>query len=285
MTIHANDFNLRKTLRSVAEVDGVGLHSGKPSQARLFPSERGIRFFDVSGFVRVQDVKVVRTPRCTRLEFPSGRVLDMVEHLLAALRVLAISDVDIVVEGDEVPVLDGSAALWASAIEVTGVVVLPSAQPVLTVGRSVSFSHGASTFRVDPGPFHLRCVIDFPGTAIGRQEIEVGEGDLRGLLAARTFVKAGEIEALRAAGLALGGSLDNAVVFGPEGPVNPGGLRFPNECVRHKALDFIGDLMVLGHPLHGRFDIHAPGHSANNMFLEAVLTSGAVNGQSALAAA
>jgi UDP-3-O-[3-hydroxymyristoyl] N-acetylglucosamine deacetylase len=266
----------RCTTANPVVIEGVGLHSGTRSTVRLDPGRDGLRVFDGNVFVPLSDVAVARTPRCTRLELPSGRRVDMVEHLFAALRIAGITDADMTFVGDEVPVLDGSSALWLEAFARAGLKRLVGAIDCLVVAKPVSLSVGSSRFSATPGQFSLDCTIDFPNAHIGRQRIVVDEAGLPSLAIARTFVLEHEIAMLKANNLALGGSLDNAVVIGEEGPLNPEGFRAERECARHKALDFVGDLMVLGVPVVGRFEVFAPGHSANNAFVEEMVTSGAL---------
>jgi UDP-3-O-[3-hydroxymyristoyl] N-acetylglucosamine deacetylase len=266
----------RCTTATPVVISGVGLHSGVQATVRLDPGTNGLRVFDGDAFVPLRDVAVARTPRCTRLELPSGRRVDMVEHLFAALRIAGIADADMTFVGDEVPVLDGSSSVWLAAFARAGLKRLGGAIDCLLVVKPVSLTVGTSRFSASPGQFSLDCTIDFPNAHIGRQRISVDEPGLGSLAVARTFVLEHEIAMLKANNLALGGSLDNAVVIGEEGPLNPEGFRVEQECARHKALDFIGDLMVLGVPVIGRFEVFAPGHSANNAFVEEMVTSGAL---------
>jgi UDP-3-O-[3-hydroxymyristoyl] N-acetylglucosamine deacetylase len=274
----------RCTTASPVVIGGVGLHSGAQSTVRLDPGSDGLRIFDGNAFIPLRDVAVARTPRCTRLELPSGRRVDMVEHLFAALRIVGITDADMTFIGDEIPVLDGSSSVWLDAFARTGLKQLGGAVDCLLVVKPVSLTLGSSRFSASPGQFSLDCTIDFPNAHIGRQRISVDEQGLGSLAVARTFVLEHEIAMLKANNLALGGSLDNAVVIGEAGPLNPEGFRVERECARHKALDFIGDLMVLGVPVLGRFEVFAPGHSANNAFVEEMVTSGALRRVSVLEA-
>lgn len=269
-------FRPRLTVTSPISLEGIGLHSGLSTAAHILPGESGLRVLDAEGFVPLCDVHVSRTPRCTRLVLPSGRSIDMVEHLLAALRIAGITDADIRVDGDEVPVLDGSSAFWLSAISDAHPLRLDGPVEYLVVTRVASLDLGQSRFRASAGPFSLDCTIDFPNEHIGRQRIVVDDSSVGELGPARTFVLDHEIAFLKENNLALGGSLDNAVVIGSGGPLNPGGFRTDLECARHKALDFLGDLMVKGVPIVGAFEVFAPGHSANNAFLCHLLESGSL---------
>lgn len=256
------------------KVSGFGLHSGKPAEVRLFQGACGVRIFDAGRFLPIRQAEVVRTPRCTALTLPSGRRIDMVEHMLAALRICGAYDVDIVIEGEEVPVLDGSSRIWVDLIEDAGIATPVKAVRFADVTGLFEFSRGNSVFRAYPGPFSVSCQIHFDNPHIGKQSFHVDAADLDSVSAARTFALESEISALRAAGLAMGGSLENAVVIGDGGVLNSGGFLWPDECVRHKILDFIGDMMVIGYPMRGRFEISAPGHSVNNEFLEGMISAG-----------
>jgi UDP-3-O-[3-hydroxymyristoyl] N-acetylglucosamine deacetylase len=266
----------RATPNQTVVITGIGLHSGNHSAVQVMPGKNRLRVIDGDVATALQDVAVARTPRCTRLRLPSGRHVDMVEHLFAALRIAGITDADIAFDGDEVPVLDGSASVWLRAFSKIGLRRIEGPVEYLFVSKTTSFEIGSSRFTAMPGPFSLDCTIDFPNAHIGRQRICVDEKTLATLAPARTFVLEHEIAMLKANGLALGGSLDNAVVIGEHGPLNPNGFRIERECVRHKALDFIGDFMVLGVPVIGRFEVTAPGHSANNAFIEEMVTADAL---------
>ena len=266
----------RTTPAQTVVIEGIGLHSGKHSAVRVMPGENGLRILDGDTDIALKDVSVARTPRCTRLHLPSGRQIDMVEHLFAALRIAGVTDADIAFDGNEVPVLDGSASVWLSAFSHVGFRRIEGPIECLLVAKTMSFEIGSSRFMAMPGQFSLDCTIDFPNAHIGRQRVCVDEKSLATLAPARTFVLEHEIAMLKANGLALGGSLDNAVVIGEDGPLNTEGFRVERECVRHKALDFIGDLMVLGVPVIGRLEVVATGHSANNAFVEALVSAGAL---------
>lgn len=267
---------LGRSLASATTLAGVGLHGGGSSIVRLSPGSRGLRILDDGGFVEFRKCTVEPSPRCTRLVLPSGRTVDMVEHLLAAIRIEGVSDVDITVIGREVPILDGSARPWAGLMRSVGFRSVAPDSPPLVVSRPFSWSRGRSRYLARPGDFALRCTVRFPGTCVGEQSLSVDGRTIDALLDARTFVFEKDLDALRAAGLARGGSLSNAVVFGREGPLNPEGLRAPDECARHKALDFLGDMMLSGAAVIGRFEVDCPGHSANHGFRQALAASGAL---------
>jgi UDP-3-O-[3-hydroxymyristoyl] N-acetylglucosamine deacetylase len=267
----------RRTIRGEISVPGIGLHSGLLSVATLQPAAPGdglLARFGQSPYQRVDSLRVLATDRCTRIEFLDGSTVDTVEHLFAALAVAGISDIRITFHSREVPILDGSSSPWLEAIAEAGVANLPGPAPALFVVRPFEFSIRGATYTIAPGRLSLKVSIDFPDTPIGRQVIALDGTDLAELADSRTFVLEHEIAALKAAGLALGGGLHNAVVIGSEGPLNPEGFRHSDECVRHKALDLVGDLSLAGCPIIGSITAHRPGHAANAAFLKAMLAEG-----------
>lgn len=267
----------RRTIRRETVVPGIGLHSGLRSAVTLQPATPGeglVARFCNSPFQAIGSMGVLATDRCTRVEFADGSNVDTVEHLFAALAMAGISDIRIAFDCREAPILDGSSSPWLDAIQAAGLMDLPGHADTLLVTRAFEFSIRGSSYSVVPGKLSLKVGIDFPGTAIGQQSISVDGPDIARLADSRTFVLEHEIAALRANGLALGGGLHNAVVIGPGGPINPEGFRHPDECVRHKALDLVGDLLLAGCPIIGAFSVHRPGHAANSAFLKAMQSAG-----------
>jgi UDP-3-O-[3-hydroxymyristoyl] N-acetylglucosamine deacetylase len=261
----------------------VGLHSGLCSAVTLQPASPGeglLARFGGSSFQPLGHLGVIATDRCTRIEFNDGSNVDTVEHLFAALAMAGISDIRITFDCREAPILDGSSSPWLEAIEAAGLQDLPGHAETLLVTRPFEFSVRGSRYSVVPGDLSLDVSIDFPGTAIGQQSIAVDGADIADLADSRTFVLEHEIAALRAGGLALGGGLHNAVVIGSDGPLNPEGFRHPDECVRHKALDLVGDLLLAGCPIIGAFTVHRPGHAANSAFLKAMQAAGILRSSS-----
>ena len=193
-----------------------------------------------------------------------GTSLISVEHLLAALRGLAVDNVFIEVDNLEIPIMDGSAENFAEIIERAGVVEQPLARRALLVREKVSFEQGNRRISVEPADtYQIDCLIDFTHPLIGVQSLSVELSDgafSREIAAARTFGFTHEIETLRRANLIRGGSLDNAIVLTPQGMLNQTGLRFRDEFVRHKILDIIGDLALLGMPILGRVVAERSGH-------------------------
>ncbi len=210
----------------------------------------------------------------TTLRNADGVEARTVEHLMAALAAAGIDDVIAEIDGPEVPIMDGSAAPFSALIERAGLKRLASPRRLLRVLKPVEVRDGSKWARLTPHDGYLiSCEIDFADAAIGRQAFafEVGEGAFRRDVArARTFTQLKDVEMLQAHGLAKGGSLANAVVVDGDEILNPEGLRFADECVRHKALDVLGDLYLAGHPIRGRFDGYKCGHAINNALLRAM---------------
>jgi len=194
----------------------------------------------------------------------TGVMLSTVEHLLAALRGLGVDNAFIEVDNLEIPIMDGSAETFADMIERAGVVEQPLARRALLVREKVSYEQGNRKISVEPADtYQVDCLIDFSHPLIGVQRlcVELTNGAFsRDIAAARTFGFTQEIEALRKANLIRGGSLDNAIVLTPDGMLNETGLRFRDEFVRHKILDIVGDLALLGMPLLGRVTAERSGH-------------------------
>ena len=278
------------TLGSSVECTGVGLHSGARVRLTLMPAAAGggIRFRLAGGIeIPATHAQVVDTRLCTVLGqtgpgdtgpgqtgpgAPGARV-GTVEHLMAALSASGIDNAVIAVDGPEVPVLDGSAAPFLFLIGSAGRVAQPATRTAIEILAPVRVQDGPAFAELRPGcgaVLEMAMSIDFPAAAIGRQALTLSltERNFREVLApARTFTLASDIARLQAAGLARGGSLDNAVVVDGARVLNPGGLRAPDEFVRHKLLDAVGDLALAGAPLRGRFVAHRSGHALNHRLL------------------
>ncbi len=267
----------RQTIEHEITVDGVGLHTGEPVQVILRPGqpERGV------GFVRGGGVRipahvdhVVNTRLATTLG-QSGETVSTVEHLLSAIHGRGIDDLDVCVDGPELPCLDGSAQMWMDHLQHAGRIDVGGLRKTLVVDRTVRVTDGERWVEAVPAPaLRLELVIDFPHPLVGRQEIQldVTEASFASELAwARTFGFMQNVEALRRMGLIRGGNLDNAIVFGDEDVLNPGGLVLPDEPVRHKALDLLGDVALLGIPVQACFRGERPGHSLVIDLLRALL--------------
>jgi len=275
----------RRRLASTIGCRGIGLHSGHTISMSLNPAPlgAGIVFHrtDLGLAIPARHAFVVETRLCTQIGLPNNPAarVGTIEHVMAALAAAGIDDCVIELNGPEVPILDGSAAPFLFLIECAGVIEQFAARRTIEVLRPVRVEddHGAWA-ELAPNPemaFDAELTIDFGETAIGRQSmaLRVSLESFRTELAdSRTFTLADDVARLRAAGLAQGGSLANAVVV--DGPMilNPGGLRSPTEFVRHKLLDVVGDLALAGAPIAARFTGHRSGHALNNMLLRAMFS-------------
>jgi UDP-3-O-[3-hydroxymyristoyl] N-acetylglucosamine deacetylase len=270
------------TLAGSVTCSGVGLHTGKPVHLTLAPgaSDTGIRFIrlDVAKEVSVIPayyLNVSDTMLGTSLKSASGTSVSTVEHLMAALWGLGVDNAVVTLDGPEVPIMDGSSEPFVFLIECAGIRTLPAHRDTIEVMKRVSVKEGESSASIRPfAGFALNIDIEYPGTAIPRQQAfyDFGTQSFKhALCRARTFGFAADVEKLRGMGLALGGSLDNAIVVGDKAVINEEGLRFGDEFVRHKALDCVGDYFLSGVRIHGAVSTVRPGHGINNKLLRALL--------------
>jgi len=264
------------TIRNTVRCTGIGLHSGKQVELvlRPAPEDTGILFALRSGsgtsFLSPKPRLVVDTGLATSLGNGHDHIAT-VEHLLAAVRGLGVDNIRIEVQGRELPIMDGSAGSFVYLLNQAGLRRQTKARKVLAITKPISFEQAGKFIKATPHDgFEVDYTIDFAHPLIGRQSlnVEVTPDVFASELAkARTFGFLREVEYLHANGLALGGNLDNAIVLDEFGVLNTDGLRFPDEFVRHKLLDFVGDMAVMGLPLQGRFEVFASGHGLNNSFL------------------
>jgi UDP-3-O-[3-hydroxymyristoyl] N-acetylglucosamine deacetylase len=282
---------VQRTLASSVSCVGVGLHSGRRTNLTMHPLPAGsgivFRRTDLDASAGPVEIParhdhVVDTRLCTVLGHPARPQcrVGTVEHVLAALAGCGIHNAMIDVDGAEVPILDGSSRDFVFLIDCAGVLEQRAAQPQIEVLRNVRVEQGEAFAELRPSAFgfDMALSIEFPAAAIGRQALSLRltpEGFREELADCRTFTQAQEVQALRAAGLALGGSLDNAVVVDGAKVLNPSGLRVPDEFVRHKLLDAVGDLSLAGAPLRGRLVAHRTGHALNNRLLHALFADDA----------
>jgi len=269
----------QRTLRSSVSCVGVGLHSGKPASLTLQPAaiDAGIVFkrTDIGGAaIPAKWNHVVDSRMCTTIGDGNGVVIGTVEHLMAALAGCGIDNAVVEVDGPEVPIMDGSAQPFVAMVAAAGVVNQDASRRVIRVLKTVSVEAGNSQARLSPGLcLSLDVAIDFASGAVAKQSLSIGvvNGSFaRELAGARTFGFLQEVEKLWAAGLAKGGSLDNAVVVSGDKVLNQEGLRFDDEFVRHKILDAVGDLYLAGAPIIGNFHGVRSGHAINNALLKAL---------------
>ena len=271
----------RRTLRAPISAVGCGLHSGAEVRVTLrqAPLNTGILFrrTDIGVDIPARFDNVTDTRLCTLVSLGNAKV-GTIEHLMAALAAACVDDLIVEVDAPELPIFDGSAAPFLFLIESAGVVEHGGARPVLEILRPVRVEQNDAFAELRPhqdggAGFDLSLSIAFQARAIGAQayHFHLSAGAFAAEIArARTFTLREDVEALRDAGLARGGSLANAIVVDDKKIMNPEGLRFDDEFVRHKLLDVIGDLYLAGAPISGRFIGSRTGHRLNNQLLRAV---------------
>jgi UDP-3-O-[3-hydroxymyristoyl] N-acetylglucosamine deacetylase len=277
---------MQNTIRSDRQIIGTGLHSGMPVRLRLRPAaaDAGLQFHRIDYPKRQQVIKVspenwVEANLCTVLENRHGVRVSTVEHLLAALHGCGIHNAIIEIDGPEVPILDGSSDPFVRLILDAGIKQLHVPLQVLRVLRPVSVENNGASARLLPSDqLEIDFQIDFADPAIGyqRKHLNMHNGTfLRELSNCRTFCMRKDVETMQSHGLALGGSLENAVVFHEGEILSPGGLRRPDEPVRHKILDAMGDLYVAGYPIIGRYEGVRAGHALTGRVLQALFADAA----------
>ncbi len=275
------DFAMRTTIKEAATIEGIGLHRGTPSKVTFRPAEgpTGYRFLGPAFGAPVPASlnRIAGTARGTNIT-DGKSTLYTVEHLLSAAAGLGIDDLDIEISGEEPPACDGSALQFATALHKAGVLEKPGQERrPLTIGGELVMQKDQVRFLARPmkGCVLIRLTYDYPHKLVGRQTVEfmmTPEEYLVRVAPARTFGFTHELEALKKAGLALGGSLDNAVVIDDDRVLAKGGLRFADEFARHKLLDLIGDLALAGRPLKDIYiEAERPGHAANVNFARLLL--------------
>ena len=272
------------TIQRVVTCSGIGLHSGNKVYLALRPAaaNTGI-IFDIhtpDGIRRVSpSPKAVATTVLATTLGLNGVTVSTVEHLLASVLGLGIDNLIVSVEGGEIPIMDGSASAFLTLFAEAGIRKLPAPRKVLRINRPLELRDGNKYIRALPyAGFRVDYTIDFPHPVIGRERfsMEVTPESFSRVADARTFGFFKDVEYLRSNGLARGGSLESVVVLDDTGVMNPEGLRYKDEFVRHKVLDFIGDMAMLGMPIQGQFEVCCSGHQLNNTFLRKAETERAL---------
>lgn len=270
--------DVQRTIARPLRVTGVGLRSGLPVAAELLPApaDTGRVFVRDGTTIPALLDHVVDTRLATTLG-RDGVTISMIEHLCAALHAIGVDAVEVRVDGPELPVLDGSAMRWMQALRSAGTRPLGALRRPLEVAAPVRVAVDGAWAEILPARgLELDIAVDFPHPLIGAQRWAGAVTPAtfgRELAWARTFGFLRDAEALRAAGLALGASLENTVVYDDDGVMSPGGLRAPDEAVRHKALDAVGDIALLGRPLHGRMRASKAGHALHVALLRAAVAA------------
>ncbi|QIG93761.1 MULTISPECIES: UDP-3-O-acyl-N-acetylglucosamine deacetylase [unclassified Bradyrhizobium] len=277
-------FSRQTTLRSQATVTGVGVHSGLPVSLTLGPAPVDSGFIFVRTGLDGADREVaatvdavIATEFATVLGDREGPLVSTAEHVLAALRGMGVDNATIEIDGQEVPIMDGSAAAFVAAIDQAGIVTQPAVRRFIQVLKPVQVKIGDAMGELRPfaGGFRAEVEIEFTNKVIGHQTFSFDlspEGFRRDVARARTFGCMNDVARLWGAGFALGASFDNTVVFDEARLLNTEGLRYANECARHKVLDVIGDLALAGLPLLGSYRSVRGGHKLNNAVLKALLS-------------
>jgi UDP-3-O-[3-hydroxymyristoyl] N-acetylglucosamine deacetylase len=272
----------QRTLKTVIKTTGVGLHTGARVDMVLRPAavDTGVVFHRVDLPESADIVALAANVRDTRLSSSlerGGAKVSTVEHLMSALAGLGIDNVHVDIAGPELPIMDGSAGPFVFLLQSAGIVEQAAPKRFLRVKAPVEVRDGDKWARFDPyHGFALDFTIDFPHPVFGSETRQVvidfaEHSYIKEISRARTFAFMQDVEAMRAAGLALGGSLQNAIVLDETKVLNSEGLRYDNEFAKHKVLDAIGDLYLLGHPLIGRFTAFKSGHALNNNVSRALL--------------
>ncbi len=279
---------MQHTVKSAVTFTGRGLHSGAPVRmvVRPAPADHGIVFqrSDVTkgdALVPARWDAVVPSKLCTLISNGAGVSVSTIEHIMAALAGLAINNALIQIDGPEVPILDGSAAPFVAALLNKGLQPQIAPSRAIRVLKTVEVREGEALARLEPAEMlEIDFRIDFADAAIGQQSRRLNMSNgafVRELSDSRTFCRNSDVQAMRARGLALGGTLENAVVFDGDRILSPGGLRHADEPVRHKMLDALGDLALAGAPILGRYTGIRAGHALTNRLLHALfITPGAM---------
>lgn len=272
----------QRTIKTMVQATGVGLHTGEKVYLTLHPApvNSGIVFrrVDLPQPVDIRaDAHAVHDTRLSTCLEANGARVATVEHLMSALAGLGIDNMVVDISSPELPIMDGSAGTFVFLIQSAGIVEQAAAKKFIRIKKTVEVKDGDRWVRFDPfNGYKLNFTINFshPVFANTKQNVTVDLGEhsyIKEVSRARTFGFMQDVEYMRSQGLALGGNLDNAIVMDEYRVINPDGLRFEDEFVKHKVLDAIGDLYLLGHSLIGAFSGYKSGHALNNALLRAML--------------
>ena len=272
----------QRTIGRVGSCEGTGLHSGEFSRVRFVPApvDTGIIFIrshdghKVS--IRAEASRVISTHFSTTLG-KDGVTIKTVEHLMAALVGLKIDNLYVEVEGPEIPILDGSAWPFVKLFQAARIIKQGKLQPYLKIERPITVADGERAIQISPSDhFSITYTMSFDHTFFPEQRYTYCDDEVKFIQEvskARTYGFLKDVEQLRSVGLIKGGSLQNAVVIGEHGVINEEGLRYPDELVRHKVLDLMGDLALLGKPLMGELRVNLAGHSLHTQMVSAILNN------------
>ena len=276
----SNNSNNQVTISKELFISGIGLHSGLDVSMTLHPAETdyGIKFIrkDLNRNNTIDAIwsNVTNTKLSTTISNESGVSVSTIEHLMSALSGLHIDNIKIEIDGPEVPIMDGSSIKFVDLIDQTSIQTLNKKRKILKVKKNIKIKNNDSSVELKPNnQFSIDFEIDFPSKLVSKQscQLQLINGNYKtDIASARTFGFERDVEMLRSNGLALGGSLENAVVVGESKILNTDGLRFKDEFVRHKILDSIGDLYLAGAPIQGYFFGNKSGHHLNNLLLRSL---------------
>lgn len=282
LLLYNADMKMQHTLKEVVEFSGIGLHTGCPVNVSIMPSgaDTGIRFFrkDLPGnpCIKAVSANVISTSYATTIGV-KGASVSTIEHLMAAFYGMGIDNAIVELDGPEVPIMDGSAIDFIGMIESSGLMPLPARRKYLVIKKPIKvFDNDKYIYLLPPDDmeFTIDYSIDFAHPFLNKQSFaRLFSRDVfrKELGSARTFGFLKDVEALRANGLARGGSLENAIVISDTAILNEGGLRYPDEFVRHKVLDMMGDIALVGAPVIGQLVAYRSGHSLNHELAKKVL--------------
>jgi UDP-3-O-[3-hydroxymyristoyl] N-acetylglucosamine deacetylase len=272
----------QRTLRDSVSCTGIGLHSGEKARITIKPAppDTGIRFIrkDLPGrcVIKAHFNSVINTTMCTIIG-NNGNHVSTIEHLMAAFFGFGIDNALVEIDGPEVPIMDGSAAPFIFLLKSTGIKEQRKSKEFIVIKKTLNIQEGNKSITIKPSrELKVSFTIDFHHPLISNQQFDFsfsGKGFIDEISRARTFGFLKDIEMLRDAGLAKGGSLDNAIIIDDFRVLNEDGLRYHNEFVRHKILDFLGDVAVMGTPIIGHFIINRSGHSLNHAMLKKLSSS------------
>ena len=280
--IDINKNNYQQTLSKPIHINGIGLHKGIQVSMKLMPAQAnyGIKFLrtDLQSDNLVEAVwsNVSNTKLSTTISNKAGVSVSTIEHLMSALSGLHIDNLIVEINGSEVPIMDGSSKEFVNLIESNPVKILNEKRKIIKVKKNIKVADQNSSVELRPNErFSIDFEIDFPSKLVSKQscQLQLVNGNyISDIASARTFGFEKDVDILRSNGLALGGSLDNAVVVGENKILNQEGLRFKDEFVRHKILDSIGDLYLAGAPIQGYFLGNKSGHYLNNLLLKSLFS-------------
>ena len=277
-----NNSGDQQTISKPISINGIGLHSGKSVSMQLYPAQAdyGIKFIrkDLSDNNVIEALwsNVSNTNLSTTISNKNAVSVSTIEHLMSALSGLHIDNIKIVIDGSEVPIMDGSSIKFVNLINSTSIKKLNKKRKILKVKKNIKVVKNDSSVELKPNnQFSIDFEIDFPSKLVSQQscQLQLINGNYKtDIASARTFGFEKDVHMLRSNGLALGGSLENAVVVGESRILNTEGLRYKDEFVRHKILDSIGDLYLAGAPIQGYFFGNKSGHHLNNLLLRSLFS-------------